>query len=101
MGTQSTSRQLLFILPVTTVSEAGSKDREGRDRGWRRGKGQAIRLPLSHWIWNPSRKQDASGSVRNVFMNLLCVYLLFIRSMDSHQQLFPGEARVFNYILSS
>lgn len=31
MGTQSTSRQLLFILLVTTVSEA-EKVWEGRDR---------------------------------------------------------------------
>lgn len=86
MGTQSTSRQLLFILLVTTVSKAESA-KTGRgetESGWRRGKGQAIRLPLSHWIWNTSRKQDTSGSVCNVFMNLLCAHLLFIRSMDSH-----------------
>lgn len=86
MGTQSTSRQLLFILLVTTVSEA-ERAKTGRgetESGWRRGKGQAIRLPLSHWIWNPSRRQDTSGSVCKVFMNLFCAHLLFIRSMDSH-----------------
>lgn len=86
MRTQSTSRQFLFILLVTTVPEVERENtaRRETEKGWRRGKQQSIRLPLSPQIWNSSRKQDTSGSVCNVFMNLFCVHLLFIRSMDSH-----------------
>lgn len=86
MGTQSTSRQLLFILLVATVSEAerATTGRGETEKGRRMGKGQAVRLPLSHWIWSHSRKQDTSGSVCNVFMNLFRTHLLFIRSTGSH-----------------
>lgn len=61
-----------------------SEDREETEKGLKRGKQQTTGLPLSHWIWNPAKEQDTSGSVCNVLMNQLCVHLLFIRPMDSH-----------------
>lgn len=77
-----------------------SEDREETEKGLKRGKRQTTGLPLSHWIWNPAKKQDTSGSVCNVLMNQLCVHLLFIRLMVHIRDSFQGKL-VFHYILYS